>query len=247
MVLGSQQVCYRMFVPFSSPPIETIPNSTRQIRRFENFPGTPLDLSRSSELSPLDSIYQPAFWSPSDHQRIAQNIQQKEIEIQLQLRILKSRQLEFLQSFQQNHVASPTTPMMSRCEDCNINFANYLNFLAHKKHYCSSSTRTNPDVASDEEDDDQSNGTKTPSSISSEIEPTLGSPVFPTPRIKSNLFECDGCGIKFKSLCNLKAHQNCYCAGHRKQDELRGLKRTWEPLRPGRLKLTQKIFRNIEA
>ena len=37
----------------------------------------------------------------------------------------------------------------------------------------------------------------------------------------SSHFNCEGCGIKFKSGTNLQAHQARYCAGLRKNDEMR--------------------------
>ena len=40
------------------------------------------------------------------------------------------------------------------------------------------------------------------------------------PGLAGNHFVCDGCGIKFKSVSNLQAHQARYCAGLRKSEDL---------------------------
>ena len=39
------------------------------------------------------------------------------------------------------------------------------------------------------------------------------------PGLAGNHFVCDGCGIKFKSVSNLQAHQARYCAGLRKSED----------------------------
>ena len=46
------------------------------------------------------------------------------------------------------------------------------------------------------------------------------------PSISSNHFVCEGCGIKFKSVSNLQAHQARYCAGLRKSDDMSSIEAT---------------------
>lgn len=207
--------------------------------------------------------------SPSDPQRFTDAAKQKEIEVQLQF--LKAKQLEFLQTQQKQAAAALAVAKMSRCDECNINFSKYQNYVAHKKYYCSASAKSNPpptsvQVASDNEDDDPlpgpapkrlkidtaslHSGTSSPLPLAST--PSSAKP--PTPSLTSpnseappkeiklvkpqdllqeasqalllpsgnllNHFVCDGCGIKFKSVSNLQAHQARYCAGLRKPEEL---------------------------
>ena len=45
-------------------------------------------------------------------------------------------------------------------------------------------------------------------------------PALLLPGLPINHFNCEGCGIKFKSVSNLQAHQARYCAGLRKSDEM---------------------------
>ena len=45
-------------------------------------------------------------------------------------------------------------------------------------------------------------------------------PALVLPGIPANHFVCDGCGIKFKSVSNLQAHQARYCAGLRKSEDM---------------------------
>ncbi len=45
-------------------------------------------------------------------------------------------------------------------------------------------------------------------------------PALMLPGILSNHFVCEGCGIKFKSVSNLQAHQARYCAGLRKSEDV---------------------------
>ena len=57
--------------------------------------------------------------------------------------------------------------------------------------------------------------------------------------LAGNHFICDGCGIKFKSVSNLQAHQARYCAGLRKSEDLApveaaGAKRHHQP-KPSRI------------
>jgi len=240
---------------------------------------TPLDLRKSpgshsssphleSDLEPNLNSPSTSQKSPSNSQKIKDTMKQKEIEVQLQF--LKAKQLEFLQT-QQKQAAALAVAKMSRCDECNINFSKYQNYVAHKKYYCSASAKSNPppppvQVASDNEDEDPLPGpapkrqkvdSSSHHSVASSPLPavsiaTLVKP--PTPALSSpnsdphlkelkivkpqellqevsqvmilppanllNHFVCDGCGIKFKSVNNLQAHQDRYCAGLRKPDEL---------------------------
>jgi len=45
-------------------------------------------------------------------------------------------------------------------------------------------------------------------------------PALMLPGILSNHFVCEGCGIKFKSVSNLQAHQARYCTGLRKSEDV---------------------------
>jgi hypothetical protein len=234
----------------------------------------PLDLRKSpgGRASPsphLEDNLEQRQSPPSDHQRFTESAKQKEIEVQLQF--LKAKQLEFLQTQQKQAAAALAVAKMSRCDECNINFSKYQNYVAHKKYYCSASAKSNPpptsvQVASDNEDDDPlpspapkrlkidtaslPSGTSSPCPMA--LTPSQAKP--PTPSLTSpnseapakeiklvkpqdllqeasqalilspgnhlNHFVCDGCGIKFKSVSNLQAHQARYCAGLRKPEEL---------------------------
>ena len=67
------------------------------------------------------------------------------LEIEAQLHFLKAKQLEFLKDQHQKQaqalaaaqVAAVAVQQKSRCEECNINFSKYQNYIAHKKYYCS--------------------------------------------------------------------------------------------------------------
>ena len=48
-------------------------------------------------------------------------------------------------------------------------------------------------------------------------------PALLLPGMPLNHFVCEGCGIKFKSVSNLQAHQARYCAGLRKNEEMSSL------------------------
>lgn len=86
---------------------------------------------------------------------------------------------------------------VSKCKECNIVFCKYENYLAHKKHYCSSRNV-----------EENSDG-----------KPKLSPPTSPlavtnTANISLGAYQqliCAACGIKFTSLDNLQAHQMYYC------------------------------------
>lgn len=91
---------------------------------------------------------------------------------------------------------------VSKCKECNIVFCKYENYLAHKKHYCSSRNL--------DETDTRLLVTTPPSATSpGGTIPTL--PVPGPPTISYQQLICAACGIKFTSLDNLNAHQMYYC------------------------------------
>lgn len=90
---------------------------------------------------------------------------------------------------------------VSKCKECNIVFCKYENYLAHKKHYCSSRNI-----------EDNSDGKVKPSPPTSPL-----AAINPTGNSSGTIHGayqqliCAACGIKFTSLDNLKAHQTYYC------------------------------------
>ena len=99
-------------------------------------------------------------------------------------------------------------PGSSKCQECNIVFCKYENFIAHKKHYCSARITTT-NSSSDEIN------TKTPSPSncnSATIAPTNKSPNN-SDKMGSQFQQivCLACGIKFTTIDNLNAHQTYYC------------------------------------
>lgn len=81
---------------------------------------------------------------------------------------------------------------VSKCKECNIVFCKYENYLAHKKHYCSS--RNLEEI---ERSDTNS--------------PVSPQPTPPSTGAQYQQLICAACGIKFTSLDNLNAHQMYYC------------------------------------
>lgn len=216
-------------------------------------------------------------------------------DLETQLNFLKVKHLEFLK-------ASGATANVNRCNECNINFSKYPNYVAHKKYYCTGIKQPAP---SDSDDDSSQSSTKletalggrsadrdsapasstsatsplpTPPSLAQAFEAGInkdimnrelllkqqelmgkealqavllqqvgrdGGPglplLLPTPgpplQLPTSHFTCEGCGIKFKSVNNLQAHQARYCAGIRKAEEATAMealmKRSGGQLMPG--------------
>lgn len=90
---------------------------------------------------------------------------------------------------------------VSKCKECNIVFCKYENYLAHKKHYCSSRNI-----------EENSDGKTKPSPPTSPLAQTnsTGSSSGAVHGAYQQLI-CAACGIKFTSLDNLQAHQMYYC------------------------------------
>ncbi|CAL1272557.1 unnamed protein product [Larinioides sclopetarius] len=118
------------------------------------------------------------------------------------------------------------------CEDCNIVFYKYDNYLAHKKHYCAYrrqqlSAIAAAAAASSQEhlsDDNNSNHSGiNESSTSYQSDDTVKSGIrrmeHSTETFRSVIskpshaavFCCDACGVKFSTSDNLHAHQTYYC------------------------------------
>lgn len=105
-----------------------------------------------------------------------------------------------------------------KCDDCNIGFCKYENYVAHKKHYCS--TRKVQESAQSDDSvktspiGSPSSKTLAPSPQALSKENTSPIP-HPTNVIQSarpfSQFVCTMCGIKFTSLDNLSTHQTFYC------------------------------------
>lgn len=90
---------------------------------------------------------------------------------------------------------------VSKCKECNIVFCKYENYLAHKKHYCSSRNV-----------DENSDGKTKLSPPTSPLAPanSTGNASGTVHGAYQQLI-CAACGIKFTSLDNLQAHQMYYC------------------------------------
>lgn len=91
---------------------------------------------------------------------------------------------------------------VSKCKECNIVFCKYENYLAHKKHYCSSRNI----------EDGNADGKTKPSPPTSPLAPvnSIGNAAGGAHGQYQQLI-CAACGIKFTSLDNLQAHQMYYC------------------------------------
>lgn len=90
---------------------------------------------------------------------------------------------------------------VSKCKECNIVFCKYENYLAHKKHYCSSRNL-----------EENADGKTKPSPPTSPLAPAnaTGNTSGTIHGAYQQLI-CAACGIKFTSLDNLQAHQMYYC------------------------------------
>jgi len=168
-------------------------------------------------------------------------------EIEEQLHFLKVKQMEFLKQAAES--------VVNRCNECNINFSKYQNYLAHKKYYCSGLKQQQPQD-SDEDSSQHSTASKKPT-LPSPASPPFSPTSQPIPLPNKNMFNqdfflsqksllenfpskmpllmapgamglqqpntshfvCQGCGIKFKSISNLKAHQSRYCSGIKTPEE----------------------------
>ena len=161
-------------------------------------------------------------------------------EIEAQLNFLKVKQMEFLKQAAEASV--------NRCNECNINFSKYQNFVAHKKFYCSGQKQGQTQDSDDESSKSKSSPPHSPPSSSpfptsqAAANKTFPRNFFPSsknlvetpgklppgllqtpgslpPPQPSSHFVCQGCGIKFKSISNLQAHQSRYCAGIKTAEE----------------------------
>lgn len=95
----------------------------------------------------------------------------------------------------------------SKCRECNIVFCKYENYVAHKKHYCSSRITDDQDAAFSKE----SSPPTSPIVGSTSSQAGSGSSTKPAPTLAYQQLICAACGIKFTSLDNLSAHQVYYC------------------------------------
>lgn len=117
----------------------------------------------------------------------------------------------------------------NKCEECNIFFYKYDNYLAHKRHYCAfrrqqlsalaAAASTNQDHSSDDNNSNHSgmndssqsyqmdDGAKSSSRRDQSVEH------FRSVITKSShsVYCCDACGVKFSTSDNLEAHQTYYC------------------------------------
>ena len=174
-------------------------------------------------------------------------------DIEEHLQFLKVKQMEFLKQAAES--------AQNRCNECNINFSKYQNYVAHKKYYCSGlknaqnqdSDEESPGPATQSTSTSAKNKTPLPSPSSPSFSPPsqnlsmpkqnlfnqdfflnqksllenfpgkmpllMTPPVMNMPQANTSHFVCQGCGIKFKSLSNLKAHQSRYCSGIKNPEE----------------------------
>jgi len=216
---------------------------------------TPLDLTHRSPNSSFSDIEEdvtktqhPKKESFHSKQSPSASPEQKlGSEIEEQLHFLKVKQMEFLKQAAES--------VVNRCNECNINFSKYQNYLAHKKYYCSGLKQQQPQD-SDEDSSQHSMASKKPA-LPSPSSPPFSPTSQPIPVPKQNIFNqdfflsqksllenfpskmpllmapgamglqqpntshfvCQGCGIKFKSISNLKAHQSRYCSGIKSPEE----------------------------
>jgi len=217
---------------------------------------TPLDLTHRSPNSSFSDIEEDAAKAqlpkkesfPSKQSPSASPEQKLGSEIEEQLHFLKVKQMEFLKQAAES--------VVNRCNECNINFSKYQNYLAHKKYYCSG-LKPQQQQDSDEESSQATMASKKPS-LPSPASPPFSPTSQPLPVPKQNIFNqdfflsqksllenfpskmpllmggpgamglqqpntshfvCQGCGIKFKSISNLKAHQSRYCSGIKNPEE----------------------------
>ena len=210
-------------------------------------PSAPLDLTHRS----------PTSSGSEDHddkkEEASKSSTSSENNIEEHLTFLKVKQMEFLKQAAES--------AQNRCNECNINFSKYQNYVAHKKYYCSGLKQQQ---SQDSDDESPSPATQTTSAPGKKQTP-LPSPTSPpfsqtSPNValqKQNLFNqdfflnqksmmenfpgkipllmtppvmnmtqpnashfvCQGCGIKFKSISNLKAHQSRYCSGIKNSED----------------------------
>jgi len=224
-----------------------------EVKEAQETSSSPLDLThRSPNSLASDQEEESQAKSPRTEQSApgTRSPEQKlGPEIEAQLNFLKVKQMEFLKQAAEQSV--------NRCNECNINFSKYQNYLAHKKYYCNGLKGQAPD--SDEDSTQQQGQAKlktlspsgAPSSSSSSPPFSSTSPApanktifsreffqkslldapklppglllapgaLPPPQPSSH-FVCQGCGIKFKSISNLQAHQSRYCAGIKTPEEV---------------------------
>ena len=210
---------------------------------------TPLDLTHrspgSSEQEEGGRKESKTPSSSSPDQKLGSDIEEH-------LQFLKVKQMEFLKQ------AAETA--QNRCNECNINFSKYQNYVAHKKYYCSGLKNQNQDSDEESSPPQQSSSApaKKPTPLSSPSSPPFSSSTQTLSKQQQNMFNqefflnqksllesfpgkmpllmtppglplpqpgaaaaagpashfvCQGCGIKFKSISNLKAHQSRYCSG----------------------------------
>jgi len=235
-------------------------------------PNIPLKLEPTNNKDDENSAFSPRIpTSPRDLPRTSTSG-----DLETQLNFLKVKHLEFLK-------ASGASANVNRCNECNINFSKYQNYVAHKKYYCTGIKQQAP---SDSDDDSSQSSTKLETALGGRGDrdvpaPSSASATSPLPTAPSlaqayeaglnkdlmnrelllkqqelmgkealqavllqqvgreggpgiplllpgagpplqpptSHFTCEGCGIKFKSVNNLQAHQARYCAGIRKAEE----------------------------
>ena len=217
---------------------------------------SPLDLTHRSPTSLSSDLEEEEVQakSPRAEQLAAPGSPEQKLgpEIEAQLNFLKVKQMEFLKQAAEQSV--------NRCNECNINFSKYQNYLAHKKYYCSG-LKQGQAADSDEDSTHQQSQAAKPKTLSPSAAPSSSSssPPFssaspastnktifsreffqkslleapklppglllapgalPPPPQPSSHFVCQGCGIKFKSISNLQAHQSRYCAGIKTPEEV---------------------------
>ncbi|KAG8196439.1 hypothetical protein JTE90_012264 [Oedothorax gibbosus] len=112
------------------------------------------------------------------------------------------------------------------CEECNIVFYKYDNYLAHKRHYCAFRRRqlsalaaaasSNQDHSSDDNNSNHSGLNETSQNCQVEEGGKSGprrEEHFRSVITKSShpVYCCDACGVKFSTSDNLEAHQTYYC------------------------------------
>ena len=218
-------------------------------------PSAPLDLTHRSPNSIASDNDEDGIKSKKDFIKTLSSSPENKLgtDIEEHLQFLKVKHMELLKQAAES--------AQNRCNECNITFSKYQNYVAHKKYYCSGLKN------SQSQDSDEESPAPAPSSSSApgKKQTPLASPSSPpfspssqnmqlhkqnlfnqefflnqkslmenfpgkipllmTPPVmnmqqpNTSHFVCQGCGIKFKSISNLKAHQSRYCSGIKQNEE----------------------------
>lgn len=100
---------------------------------------------------------------------------------------------------------------VSKCRECNIVFCKHENYIAHKKHYCSSRMTDDTTDTSAKPSPPTSPTANNANAAAAAATTGGGNGAIAAPTLAYQQLICAACGIKFTSLDNLNAHQMYYC------------------------------------